>query len=121
MKEKQYAYRILFSKEEKVYELHARHIEESWMGFIEVDEIFFPKASALVLDPSEEKLKEEFQAVKRTYIPMHMILRIDEMDVSKTVSMQINGIKGNIQHLTVVDQNLSKDSLEPVTSLEDRE
>jgi hypothetical protein len=34
----------------------------------------------VVVDPSEEHLKAEFAGVKRTYIPMHMILRIDEVD-----------------------------------------
>jgi hypothetical protein len=32
------------------------------------------------VDPTEEKLKTEFANVKRTYIPMHSIIRIDEVD-----------------------------------------
>ena len=32
------------------------------------------------MDPSEERLKTEFEGVKRTYLPMHAIVRIDEVD-----------------------------------------
>ncbi len=33
----------------------------------------------MVVDPSEERLKVEFNDVKRTYIPMHSVFRIDEV------------------------------------------
>jgi len=33
----------------------------------------------VVVDPAEEKIKAEFNDVKRTYLPMHSILRIDEV------------------------------------------
>ena len=32
------------------------------------------------MDPGEEKLKNEFSGVKRSYIPMQAIIRIDEVD-----------------------------------------
>jgi hypothetical protein len=34
----------------------------------------------LVIDPAEEKLKLQFDDVKRTYIPIHNLLRIDEVE-----------------------------------------
>ena len=33
----------------------------------------------MLVDPSEEKLKAEFEGVSRSYIPMHSITRIDEV------------------------------------------
>ena len=34
----------------------------------------------MLVDPSEERIKSEFAGVKRTYIPLHAILRIDEVE-----------------------------------------
>ena len=48
-------------------------------GFIVVEEIVFGERSAVVVDPSEENLKSEFKEVSRTYIPMHSVIRIDEV------------------------------------------
>lgn len=73
-------YRVIFTQEDKIYEVYANYIsEENLMGFIEVEELVFNEAGSVLVDPSEEKLKTEFSGVKRSYIPMHMILRIDEM------------------------------------------
>jgi len=33
----------------------------------------------VVVDPAEEKIKSEFEGVKRTYLPLHSILRIDQV------------------------------------------
>ena len=49
-------------------------------GFIEVEELVFGERSSVVVDPSEEKIKTEFEGVKRTHLPMHSIIRIDEVD-----------------------------------------
>ena len=49
-------------------------------GFVEVEELVFGERTTLVVDPSEEKIKSEFEDVKRTYLPMHAIIRIDEVD-----------------------------------------
>ena len=42
----------------------------------------FGERSGLLVDPAEEKLKAEFQGVKRSYIPMHAVIRIDEVENS---------------------------------------
>lgn len=39
----------------------------------------FGERSAVVVDPSEEKVKAEFEGVKRTYLPLHSVLRVDEV------------------------------------------
>lgn len=78
---KKRVYKIKFISQGKLYELFAREMGPSTMyGFVELGEIIFGEKSAVVVDPSEEQLKAEFSGVKRTYIPLHTILRIDEVD-----------------------------------------
>lgn len=74
-------YKIMFINQSQVYELYARNIYQSDLyGFIEVEHYVFGERSQIVLDPSEERLKSEFSGVKRSYIPVHSILRIDEVE-----------------------------------------
>jgi len=74
-------YRIAFFNQGKVYELYARRISQGGLyGFIEVEELIFGERSGVVVDPSEEKLKDEFSGVKRSFLPMHAVLRIDEVE-----------------------------------------
>ena len=76
-------YRVRFHNQGKVYEIYARAIHQSGLlGFVEVEKIVFGEKTALVVDPSEENLKAEFEGVARTYIPMHAIIRIDEVEKS---------------------------------------
>ncbi|NNM61512.1 MAG: DUF1820 family protein [Steroidobacteraceae bacterium] len=71
---------VLFANQGKVYEIYARKVSHgSLFGFIEVEELIFGERSTLVVDPAEEKIKSEFHEVKRTYLPMHSVLRIDEV------------------------------------------
>lgn len=80
MKKKQ-LFRVIFMSQGEVYEIYARSIDHGAMfGFIEVEELVFGERTTIVLDPSEEKIKSEFKNVKRTYLPMHTIIRIDEVD-----------------------------------------
>lgn len=74
-------YRITFSYLEHIYEIYARKVHESDMfGFLIVEDFVFGENTALVVDPAEERLKMEFNGVKRTFIPMHSVFRIDEVD-----------------------------------------
>jgi hypothetical protein len=74
-------YRIIFHSQGNVYELYAREITQGAMfAFVEIGDIIFGERSKLVLDPSDEKLKAEFSGVKRTYIPLHAIVRIDQVE-----------------------------------------
>ncbi|MDN3648711.1 DUF1820 family protein [Reinekea marina] len=74
-------YRVAFLNQDKVYEVYCRHVYQSDMyGFIEIEELIFGEKSQLLVDPSEEKLQNEFSGVKRSFIPMHSIIRIDEVD-----------------------------------------
>ena len=74
-------YKITFSNQGKLYEIYAKSVANSnLLGFIEIASLVFGEKTSLVVDPSEEKIKTEFEGVKRTYIPMHSVLRIDEVD-----------------------------------------
>jgi len=74
-------YKVIFQNQSEIYEIYARQIFQSDMwGFIEVEEFVFGERSQIVVDPSEEKLKNEFKEVKRSYIPMHSVIRIDEVE-----------------------------------------
>ncbi|GGO78716.1 hypothetical protein GCM10011348_11320 [Marinobacterium nitratireducens] len=73
-------YRVQFVNQDQVYELYARHVYQSEMwGFIEVEAFVFGNRSEVLVDPGEEKLKKQFGDVKRSFIPMQAIIRIDEV------------------------------------------
>lgn len=89
-------FKITFANQDTVYEIYARSIKESEIfGFLEVEELVFGEQTALVVDPSEEKLKMEFSGVKRTFIPMHAIFRIDEVNKQGTAKIRENVTYGN--------------------------
>ncbi len=74
-------YKVVFYNQNQVYEVYVRAIYQSEMyGFIEVEEFVFGEKAQIVVDPGEEKLKSEFTGVKRSYIPLHAIIRIDEVE-----------------------------------------
>lgn len=76
-----FMYRVIFYNQNQVFEVYARAIYQSDMyGFIEVEEFVFGERTQLVVDPSEERLKNEFASVKRSYIPLQNIVRIDEVE-----------------------------------------
>lgn len=74
-------YKVIFMSQGQVYEIYARSISHGDLfGFIEVEKLVFGERSSVVVDPAEEKIKTEFENVRRTYLPMHSIIRIDEVD-----------------------------------------
>lgn len=78
---KQALYKIVFVNQSQVFELYARQIFQSDLyGFIEIEDYVFGEKSAMIVDPAEEKLKNEFNGVKRSFIPLHAIVRIDEVE-----------------------------------------
>ena len=88
-------YKIIFFNQGQIYEVFARHIYQSDLyGFIEIEEMLFGERSQMLVDPGEEKLKSEFEGVNRSYIPMHSIVRIDE--VAKEGVGTISEAKGNV-------------------------
>ena len=73
-------YKVMFVNQGKIYEVYARKVNHgSLFGFIEIEELVFGERSTVVLDLSEERIKSEFEGVKRSYLPLHSVLRIDEV------------------------------------------
>ena len=74
-------YKILFQSEGKMYEIYAKGVSHGTLfGFVEVEDLVFGERHQVVVDPSEEELKAEFQGVRRTFLPMHAVVRIDEVE-----------------------------------------
>jgi hypothetical protein len=92
-------FRIMFVNQGKVYEIYARKVSHGDLfGFIEVEDVVFGERSSVVLDPSEERIKSEFEGVKRTFLPMHSVLRIDE--VKKHGTSKITALEGGGANVT---------------------
>lgn len=89
-------FKVVFFNQGKVYEVFAHQVYQSDMyGFITIEQLAFNERSSVVVDPSEEKLKTEFESVKRCFIPMHSIVRIDEVE------------KQGTSKITETDQNVT--------------
>ena len=90
---KKTVYKVVFLNDGKVYEIYARSVGQSnLMGFVEVEGLLFGERSQVVVDPTEEKLRSEFANVDRTFIPLHAVVRIDQ--VAKRGVARITGVTG---------------------------
>jgi hypothetical protein len=89
-------YKIIFLNNNEVYEIYAKQIAESDLfGFIEVEQLIFKQPSTLVVDPSQERLQNEFTGVKRSYIPVHLILRMDKVEKTGTAKV-VDGVSQKV-------------------------
>lgn len=76
-----YLFRVTFLNKGQVYEVYCREVFQSDLyGFIEIEDFLFGERSQVVVDPAEEKLRTEFTGVKRSFIPLQAIVRIDEVE-----------------------------------------
>ena len=88
-------FRVVFMSQGQVYEVYAREVGHGAMfGFVEVEQLVFGERTTVVVDPSEEKIKAEFEHVTRTYLPMHSIIRIDEVD--RQGASKVSKLEGNV-------------------------
>jgi hypothetical protein len=77
----EHVYKVIFTNQGQVYEIYAAQISQGELfGFIEVEHLLFGERSKLIVDSSEERLKTEFSGVKRVLIPLHAVVRIDEVE-----------------------------------------
>ncbi len=74
-------YKVTFLSQGKSIELHARHVASSALwGFTEVgDLVFDAPGENLVVDPAEERLREEFKDTSVLHVPIQAIVRIEEV------------------------------------------
>jgi hypothetical protein len=77
----EHIYKVIFTNQGQVYEIYAGQVSQGELfGFIEVEQLLFGERSKLIVDSSEERLKTEFSGVRRVFIPMHAVVRIDEVE-----------------------------------------
>ncbi|WP_086481743.1 DUF1820 family protein [Oceanospirillum sanctuarii] len=92
-------YRVIFLNKNEVFEVYARQVFQSDLfGFLEVEEFVFGERSQVLIDPSEDKLKQEFAGVKRSYIPYNAIVRIDEVEREGVPKVSEWKSDGNVAH-----------------------
>lgn len=78
-------YKVVFVNRDQIYELYVKNVYQSDLyGFVAIEDFVFGEKSAIVVDPSEEKLRIEFESVKRSFIPMHEVVRIDQVHMRGT-------------------------------------
>ena len=74
-------YRVTFLNQGQVYEVYAKRVSQGeLLGFVEVEGLVFGQKTRVVVDPTEERLQREFEGVKRCYLPMHSVVRVDEVE-----------------------------------------
>ncbi|MCX8084801.1 MAG: DUF1820 family protein [Calditerrivibrio sp.] len=74
-------YKIQFYDAKKeIFTLKAKSVSPtSFLGLIEISEIIYKEESNILITPDDDKTKLEFKNVNKTYIPINLILRIDEI------------------------------------------
>ncbi len=82
-------YKVTFTSENELYQVCAREVTTSdLLGLIEIGDFIFP-ANKLVYNPGEERIKREFEGIRRTWIPYHAIQRIDEISDARESEIKI--------------------------------
>ncbi|NND45505.1 MAG: DUF1820 family protein [Xanthomonadales bacterium] len=73
-------YRATFLKHGKVYEMFCSAVDSSSMwGFVELSGLLFDTRDAVVVDPVEERMRDEFEDVESLFLPMHSVLSIERV------------------------------------------
>jgi hypothetical protein len=89
-------FKITFLNQGQVYEVYAKKVAQGGLlGFVEVEGLVFGEKTRVVVDPAEERLAREFDSVRRCYLPMHSIVRIDEVE-KQGPSRITEAPKGNV-------------------------
>jgi hypothetical protein len=74
-------YKVTFLNHGKVYELYAQRVASGALwGFTEVAELVFDLREGVVVDPTEERLRDEFGDTRVLHLPMQSIVRIEEVE-----------------------------------------
>ena len=74
-------YKVTFLNHGKVYELYAQRVDSGRLwGFVEVGELVFDVHDGIVVDPTEERLRDEFGTTRTLHLPMQAVLRVEEVE-----------------------------------------
>lgn len=91
-------FRILFHNNGKLYQLHAQQVLQADIyGFVEIRGLLFEQHTSVVIDPSEERLKDEFKGVDKIFVPMHAVTRIDQVETQgQNKILELDGGLSNV-------------------------
>ena len=82
-------YKVSFLNAGRIYEVYAQRVGASplW-GFTEVADLVFDRPDTLVIDPSEERLRDEFADTRRLHLPMQSVIRVEEVERKGTAAIR---------------------------------
>lgn len=73
-------YKVVFLNQGKVYEIYAKRVASSELwGFTTVSDLVFAQNEGVLVDPTEERLRDEFARTRALHLPMQSIVRIEEV------------------------------------------
>ena len=85
-------YKITFHNAGKIYELYARRVSSSSLwGYTEVADLVFDVNEGLVVDPTEERLRDEFANTRVLHLPLQSVVRVEEVDRKSPLSIRDAG------------------------------
>ena len=74
-------YKVTFLTAGRIYELYAERVTSSALwGFTEIADLVFDVNAGVVVDPTEERLRDEFGGTRALHLPMQSIVRIEEVE-----------------------------------------
>jgi len=74
-------YKVTFLNAGRIYELYARGVQSGALwGFTEIRDLVFDVNAGVVVDPTEERLRDEFGNTRVLHLPMQSIVRIEEVE-----------------------------------------
>jgi len=73
-------YKVVFLNQGKVYELFCAAVDSSSLwGFVELSGLTFDAESSLVVDPTEERMREEFADTELLILPIQSVMRVEKV------------------------------------------
>ncbi len=74
-------FKVTFHSHGKIYELYAGSVSSSdvW-GFVAISDLVFGVGSGVVVDPTEDRLRDEFGQTRVLHLPMQSVVRIEEVE-----------------------------------------
>ena len=82
-------YKVTFHNAGKIYELYARKVASGVLwGFTEVSGLVFDVHDGVVVDPTEERLRDEFGSTRVLHLPMQSIVRVEEVERKGTSAIR---------------------------------
>lgn len=74
-------YKVTFLNAGRIYDLYAGRVAsgEIW-GFVEVSDLLFDVNEGVVVDPTEERLRDEFANTRVLHLPLQSVVRIEEVE-----------------------------------------